>query len=232
MKILKTENLTKKYINKKALDNLNISLERGKIYGLLGPNGSGKTTLMKIIAGLLQPSSGDIQIMDNRIGKDTKKIVSYMPTSNYLSNGMKIKHWIDCFHDYFEDFNKEKAKELISFMKLKEDMKIKSLSTGMLQRLKISLAISRDATLYVLDEPFNGIDPVSREKIMEALLNNLNEEKTIIISSHMVSELERVLDNVIFLEDGKLIFNKDADLLRVERNMSIDELYREVYKDA
>jgi len=232
MEILKTENLTKKYINKKALDNLNISLEKGKIYGLLGPNGSGKTTLMKIIAGLLQPSSGDIQIMDNRIGKDTKKIVSYMPTSNYLSNGMKIKHWIDCFHDYFEDFNKEKAKELISFMKLKEDMKIKSLSTGMLQRLKISLAISRDATLYVLDEPFNGIDPVSREKIMEALLNNLNEEKTIIISSHMVSELERVLDNVIFLDDGKLIFNKDADLLRVERNMSIDELYREVYKDA
>ncbi|MBB6217838.1 ABC-2 type transport system ATP-binding protein [Anaerosolibacter carboniphilus] len=232
MEILKAENLTKKYINKTALDNLNITLEKGKIYGLLGPNGSGKTTLMKIIAGLLQASSGNIQIMESMIGKDTKKLVSYMPTTNHLSNGMKIKHWIECFHDYFEDFNKEKAQELIDFMKLKQDMKIKNLSTGMVQRLKISLAISRDAILYVFDEPFNGIDPVSREKIMETLLNNLDEEKTIIISSHMVSELERILDRVIFLDDGKLIINEDADFLRVERKMSIDELYREVYKDA
>lgn len=232
MELLKAENVTKKYITKKALDGLNMTIEEGKIYGLLGPNGSGKTTFMKMAAGLIQPSSGNIEIMGEKIGKQSKKIVSYMPTSNHLPKWMKIKQCIGYFDDYFEDFDKEKAKDLINFMGLKEEQKVGALSTGMLGRLKLSLALSRDAKLYIMDEPLNGIDPVSREKIMEAILNACNEENTIIISSHLVKELESILDDVIFLGNGNVVLSGNAENFRIEKGMSIDQLYREVYADA
>lgn len=232
MEILQAKNITKKYITKKALNNLNMSIEKGKIYGLLGPNGSGKTTFMKMVAGLIQPSSGEIEIMENKIGKQSKKIVSYMPTSNQIPKWMKIKQCIGYYDDYFEDFDKEKAKELIDFMGLKENLRAGALSTGMLGRLKLSLVLSRNAKLYVLDEPLNGIDPISREKIMEAILNACNEENTMIISSHLVKELERILDEVIFLEKGNVVLSGNAENFRIEKEMSIDQLYREVYKDA
>ncbi|MCT4605482.1 MAG: ABC transporter ATP-binding protein [Marinisporobacter sp.] len=232
MELLEIKNVTKKYITKKALDGLNITIETGKIYGLLGPNGSGKTTLMKMIAGLLQPTSGEIYMMEKRIGTETKKMISYMPTSNHLPKWMKIKGCIKYFDDMFEDFHQEKAKEIISFMGLDEDQKVGSLSTGMLGRLKLSLVLSRDAKLYILDEPLNGIDPVSREKIMETVLNACDEEKTLIISSHLVKELERILDEVIFIDKGNVALAGNAEDFRIEKGMSIDELYREVYQDA
>lgn len=232
MEILEGKNVKKKYITKKALDGLNITIKTGKIYGLLGPNGSGKTTLMKMIAGLLQPTSGEIYICEKRIGTETKKIVSYMPTSNHLPKWMKIKGCIKYFDDMFEDFDQEKAKETIKFMGLNEDQKVGALSTGMLGRLKLSLVLSRDAKLYILDEPLNGIDPVSREKIMETILNACDEEKTLIISSHLVKELERILDEVIFIDKGKVALAGNAEDFRIEKGMSIDELYREVYQDA
>ncbi|MBF8983253.1 ABC transporter ATP-binding protein [Lutibacter sp. B2] len=232
MELLRAENVTKKYITKKALVNLSVTIEEGKIYGLLGPNGCGKTTFMKMMAGLIQPSNGTIEINGNKIGTKTKEIVSFMPTSNYLPKWMKIKQCIGYFHDLFEDFDIKKANDMIVFMGLKEDQKVKSLSTGMLGRLKLSLALSRNAKLFVLDEPFNGIDPISREKTIEVILNACNEENTIIISSHLVKELERILDEVIFMDQGNVIVTGNAEDIRTEKGMSIDEVYREVYANA
>ena len=232
MELLEAKNITKKYINKKALDNLNLSIEQGKIYGLLGPNGSGKTTLMKMIAGLSYPTSGDIEINKEKIGTNTKNIVSYMPTSNHIPKWMKIKQCIKYYEDMYSDFDKNKASEMINFMGLNIEQKISDLSTGMLGRLKLSLTLSRNSKLYVLDEPLNGIDPISREKIMESILNICNEETTIIISSHLVKELETIIDEAVFIDKGTVVLNGNAEDLRVERNMSIDDIYREVYKDA
>ncbi|WP_026895350.1 ABC transporter ATP-binding protein [Clostridiisalibacter paucivorans] len=232
MEILRAENITKKYITQKALKGLDITIEEGKIYGLLGPNGSGKTTFMKMVAGFIQPSSGEIQIMEKRIGKESKKIVSYMPTSNHIPKWMKVKHCIEYYGDFFKDFDKNKAVELIEFMGLDQNQKAKNLSTGMLGRLKLSLTLSRDAKLYILDEPLNGIDPVSREKIMDAILGACKEENSIIISSHLVNELEPILDEVIFIDKGKTVLSGNAENFRIEKGLSIDELYREVYKDA
>ncbi|WP_129597425.1 ABC transporter ATP-binding protein [Anaerophilus nitritogenes] len=232
MEIIRAENVTKKYITKKALNELNMTLEEGKIYGLLGPNGSGKTTFMKMIVGLIQPTSGEISINEKRIGVETKKIMAFMPTHNHLPKWMKIRNCVEYFNDFFEDFNMEKAQELLKFMELEEKQKVGSLSTGMLQRLKLSLILARDAKVYVLDEPFNGIDPISREKIMEAVLRVCDENKTMIISSHLVKELESILDEVIFIGEGKVVLKGSAEEFRMEKNMSIDELYREVYKNA
>lgn len=232
MELLEAKNITKKFINKKALDNLNVSIQQGKIYGLLGPNGSGKTTFMKIIAGLSYPTSGDIEINNEKIGTNTKKIVSYMPTSNHIPRWMKIEQCIKYYEDMYSDFDKNKAMEMIDFMGLNSKQKISDLSTGMLGRLRLSLAFSRNAKLYVLDEPLNGIDPISREKIMESILNICNEENTIIISSHLVKELETIIDEAIFIDKGTVALRGNAEDLRIERNMSIDEIYREVYKDV
>ncbi len=229
MELLKAENISKKYITKKVLENLDLTIESGKIYGLLGPNGSGKTTFLKMIAGLIQPSHGKIEIMGNKIGKKTKEIVSFMPTNNHIPKWMKVINCIAYYNDFFADFDMEKSKEMIDFMGLKEEQKVGALSTGMLGRLKLSLALSRKAKLYVLDEPFNGIDPISREKIMDAILKICNEEVTLLISSHLVKELEKILDEVIFLGEGKVLLLGNVEDLRMEKGMSIDELYREVY---
>lgn len=232
MEVLRAENVTKKYMTKKALENFNVTMEEGKIYGLLGPNGSGKTTFMKMVAGLIQPTSGKVEIMGHRVGTKTKAIVSFMPTSNHMPKWMKMNQCIGYFDDLFEDFDREKANEMMEFMGLKENQKIGSLSTGMLVRFKLALALSRKAKLFVLDEPFNGIDPISREKIVEAVLNACEEENTILISSHLVKELERILDEVIFVDKGNVILTGNAEELRMEKKMSIDQLYREVYADA
>jgi ABC-2 type transport system ATP-binding protein len=232
MELLEAKNITKKYINKKALDNLSLSIEQGKIYGLLGPNGSGKTTLMKMISGLSYPTSGSIEINNEKIGTNTKKIVAYMPTSNNIPKWMKIEQCIKYYEDMYSDFDKNKAIEMIDFMGINIKQKISDLSTGMLGRLRLSLTFSRNSKLYVLDEPLNGIDPISREKIMESILNICDDESTIIISSHLVKELETIIDEAIFIDRGTVALKGNAEDLRIERNMSIDEIYREVYKDA
>jgi len=230
--LLKAENLTKKYFNKIVLDGINLNLDQGKIYGLLGPNASGKTTLMKIAAGLVQPTSGSLTILGNEVGASTKEMVSFMPTLNHLPLWMKVNQCINWFQGAFSDFQWEKAKAMTNEMGIKENEKIAALSTGMLGRFKLVLTICRDAKLYILDEPLNGLDPVSREKVVQAILSTGREDNTFLISSHMINELENVLDEIIFVDKGKVLLSGNAEDFRVNKGMSIDELYREVYRNA
>ncbi|MEL7567714.1 MAG: ABC transporter ATP-binding protein [Dehalobacterium sp.] len=230
--MLKAENLTKKYFNKTVLDGINLNLDQGKIYGLLGPNASGKTTFMKIAAGLVQPTAGSLAILGNEVGVRTKEVVSFMPTLNHLPLWMKVNQCINWFHGAFPDFQLEKAQAMTNEMGIKENDKIGSLSTGMLGRFKLVLTICRDAKLYILDEPLNGLDPVSREKVVQAILSTGREDNTFLISSHMINELENVLDEIIFVDKGKVLLSGNAEDFRVNKGMSIDELYREVYRNA
>lgn len=230
--ILKAEKIGKSFLGKNALSGIDLTLERGKIYGLFGPNGSGKTTFMKMTSGLLRPSRGSMTICDRNIGPATKAVVSFMPTTNYLPKWMKIKNCLDYYSDMFSDFSMEKAVEKLKFMELEKDMKISSLSSGMLARVKISLALSREASLFVLDEPFNAIDPITREKTIEVILGCQGENNAVLVSSHMVNELERMLDEVIFLSEGNIILSGKSEDLKKERQMSIDEIYMEVYAHA
>lgn len=230
--IIDSKELTKKYFNKTALDSLNLTVEPGVILGLLGPNGSGKTTFLKIAAGLLTKSSGDITIDGKSIGTETKAIVSYLPDKMFLQKWMKIKDAKDYYKDFFKDFDMRKFTELLAYMNLQEDMKITSLSKGMAEKLLLTLCLSRNAKLYLLDEPLGGVDPVTREKILDAILRNYSEDSSIVVTTHLVSDIERLFDKVAFINSGKIVLEGDAEELRRERNSSIDELYREVFKDA
>ncbi|HHV74208.1 MAG TPA: ABC transporter ATP-binding protein [Thermoanaerobacterium sp.] len=228
--ILKTANLTKNYYSKKALKGINIELEEGKILGLLGPNGSGKTTFIKIAAGILRPTSGEILIDGQEPGIYTKSIISYLPDINYLYKWMKIRDAINFFKDFYADFDIEKSKRLLDFMMLDENDKVTSLSKGMLEKLNLTLVLSRNAKLYIFDEPLGGIDPNTREKIIDAIIDNIREDSSMIISTHLVRDIERLFDDVAFISDGEIILKGNAEELRMERNKSIDEIFREVYE--
>ncbi len=227
--LVKATGLTKNYLTKKALRGIEFECEKGKIIGLLGPNGSGKTTLMKIAAGLARPSSGEILIEGHRPGLYTKSIVSYLPDTNYLFKWMKIKDAVNFFKDLYTDFDANKAKELLAFMKLNENDKVTALSKGMLEKLNLTLTLSRKAKLYIFDEPLGGIDPVSREKILDAILSNYNEDSSIMVSTHLVRDVERLFDEVLFISEGQIVLKGNAEDLREEKGKSIDELYREVF---
>lgn len=227
--ILKATNLIKNYYSKKALKGINLELEKGKILGLLGPNGSGKTTFMKIAAGILRPTSGEILIDGHTPGIYTKSIVSYLPDVNYLYKWMRIKDAINFFKDFYTDFDVEKSYKLLDFMKLDENDKVISLSKGMKEKLHLTLVLSRNAKLYIFDEPLGGIDPNAREKIIDAIIDNIREDSAMIISTHLVRDIERLFDDVAFISNGEIILNRNAEELRTERNKSIDEIFREVY---
>ena len=227
--ILKTSQLSKYFYQKKALDKVDLSIEKGKIYGILGPNGGGKSTFLKIVAGLLKPSQGEITIDNEKPGTYTKSIVSYLPEINYLYKWMKIKDAVNFFKDLYADFNAEKARESLKFMELEEEEKVTTLSKGMMGRLKLTLALSRKSKVYLLDEPLNGIDPISREKIITSILDSYSEEASILISSHLIYYIEKLLDYVFFLSEGRIILAGDAVDLRNNRGMSIDELFQEVF---
>lgn len=227
--IFKTEGLVKNYGSKKVLRGIDIELGKGRIMGLLGPNGSGKTTLMKIAAGLIRPTSGRILIDDHEPGIYTKSIVSYLPDVNFLPKWMKIKDAIVFFKDFYVDFDPAKAEELLQFMKLDASERVVSLSKGMTEKLLLTLALARKARLYIFDEPLGGVDPVAREKIIDAILNNYREDSSVIISTHLVKDIERLFDEVYFLSDGTIALNGNAEELRLEKGMSMDELYREVF---
>lgn len=228
--IVEMKNLTKKYMKKSALKNVNLNIEKGKIVGLLGPNGSGKTTMIKILMGILTESKGEVYISGKKPGIETKAIVSYLPDRNFLYKWMKIKDAIDLFDDFYDDFDREKSIELLRFMELNEDMKVTKLSKGMQEKLNLTLVLSRRAKLYILDEPIAGVDPVAREKILDAIIDNYNEDSSMLITTHLVHDLERIFEEVAFLKDGEIVLNGNVESLRTERNMSIDELYREVFK--
>ena len=230
--LLTTENVTKRYMTKRVLDGVDITLEKGKIYGLFGPNASGKTTLMKILAGLAQPSSGKVMVGDYAVGIQSKQLVSYIPTANHLPKWMRVQQCIRYYADFFDDFDASKAEALTVLMGLSRDQKINTLSTGMLGRLKLALGLSSDVSIYILDEPLNGLDSVSRDKIIEQVLNACEEDCTFLISSHLINDLENTLDEVIFIDKGRIILAGNAENLRQERKISINDLYKEMFQDA
>ncbi|GCD11491.1 ABC transporter ATP-binding protein [Clostridium tagluense] len=228
--ILKSEGICKSYLNKKALRGVDLEIMPGKIVGLLGPNGSGKTTFLKIAAGILHASSGEILIDGQKPGVYTKSIVSYLPDNEYLLKWMKVKDAVRYFKDFYSDFDEKKAKEMLLFMKLDENSSVNSLSKGMKEKLKLTLVLSRAAKLHILDEPLGGVDPTTREQILNAIVNNFTENSSMIITTHLVNDIERIFDDVAFISDGKVVLQGNAEELRVDKKKSIDELYREVFQ--
>ncbi|NLK87102.1 MAG: ABC transporter ATP-binding protein [Clostridiaceae bacterium] len=229
MMILKTDKVGKKYLNKWALSNVDISLEQGKIIGLLGPNGSGKTTFLKLVIGMIRPSSGSVTVCGMEIGYKAKEMISFLPDSEFLYNWMTIREAGDTYAAFFKDFDMARFNELLQFMALTPDMKFKGLSKGMKEKLAIALTLSRNARLIVLDEPLNGVDPVAREQILGAIVKSFSHESTILVTSHLINEVENILDEAYFLKEGKIVLHGSTDDLRSERNKSLDELYREVF---
>lgn len=230
--VIQVKGLTKKYGRKTALDNLNFNIAPGKIVGLLGPNGSGKTTFIKIAAGMLQPTRGEILIDGRKVGIETKAVVSYMPDREFLYDWMKIKDAVGFFKDFFADFDEAKAHELLEFMKLNPESKVKSLSKGMAERLNLSLVMARKAKLYLLDEPLASVDPATRDKIIDTILGNFNEESTIFLSTHLVRDVERIFDEVLFINDGNIVLHEQVETLRTDRGKSVEEVFKEVFKDV
>ena len=228
--LLEIKNLTKKYYNKIALENVNLNFEGGKIYGLLGPNGSGKTTLMKVIAGLHKESKGEILINGQPVSYKTKAIVSYMPTENFLIDSFKVSGIVDYYKDMYKDFDKDKCLNLIKKLGVDINAKVSALSSGLLAKVKLALTLSRDAAIFMLDEPLNGIDIIAREAIIDTIVNSYDEDKIIIISSHIVDEIEKLFDNVVFIKETKVALAGNAEDLRIEKQMSIENLYKEIYK--
>ena len=228
--LLKITNVTKKYHRFKALNNVSMTLESGKIIGLLGPNGSGKTTLIKIINGLLKDYEGEVLVDGKNVGIDSRKIISYLPDENYFQDWMYIKDVLSIFSDLYEDFDKENCLTLMNRFKLDKGMKIKEMSKGMKEKFQLSLVMSRKAKLYILDEPIAGVDPAAREVILDVILNNYEEDALVLISTHLISDLETIFDDVVFLKDGEIVLHQSTEDLRLERKQSIDEAFREVFR--
>ena len=228
--LLKITNVTKKYHHFKALNNVSMTLESGKIIGLLGPNGSGKTTLIKIINGLLKDYEGEVLVDGKNVGIDSRKIISYLPDENYFQDWMYIKDVLSIFSDLYEDFDKENRLTLMNRFKLDKGMKIKEMSKGMKEKFQLSLVMSRKAKLYILDEPIAGVDPAAREVILDVILNNYEEDALVLISTHLISDLETIFDDVVFLKDGEIVLHQSTEDLRLERKQSIDEAFREVFR--
>jgi ABC-2 type transport system ATP-binding protein len=230
--IVEINNLTKKYVNKTALDNISLNIERGKVVGILGANGSGKTTLIKILTGLLRQTSGEVLIDGNKVGVKTKSVVSYLPDRNFLYKWMRIEDACHMYKDFYTDFDEAKFNELLAFMNLNRSMKIDSLSKGMHEKLNLALVLSRNAQLYILDEPIAGVDPVARDQILDAIINNYNEDSSMIITTHLVRDMESMFEEVVFLKDGQIILTGNAEALRAEKGKQIEEIYKEIFGEG
>lgn len=228
--LLQLHHVTKKYKKHVAIDDITLSLPAGKIIGLLGPNGSGKTTLIKLMNGLLHPTTGDIIIDGYRPSVETKKIVSYLPDTSYLRENMKIKDALTLFEDFYNDFSREKAEHLLEDLDLNPDEQLKNLSKGNKEKVQLILVMSRQAKLYILDEPIGGVDPAAREYILRTIINNYCEDASVVISTHLIAEIEPILDEIVFLKEGKVILQGNTDDIREEYGKSIDLLFREKYK--
>ncbi|MDD3840688.1 MAG: ABC transporter ATP-binding protein [Clostridia bacterium] len=228
--LLKISNVTKRYGKQTALKDVSFNIQSGRIVGLLGPNGSGKTTLIKIINGLLADYTGDVRICSNNPGVKTKSVVSYLPDKMALPEWLKVEQTLHVYADFFEDFDCERANHLLESLKLPKNKRISELSKGMKEKLLLVLTMCRRAKLYILDEPIAGVDPASREVILSTILNNLAENSSILLSTHIISDVETIFDDVIFLKDGKINLLGQAESLRTEHKKSIDQLFREVYR--
>lgn len=228
--VLRCEYLTKKFGSTTALDQVNLLLESGKIVGLLGPNGSGKTTLIKLINGLLTPNSGKIVVCGHKPGIESKKAVAYLPDNIYLSSGMTVKQIIDYFADFYADFRSEIAYEMLAKLNITPNKRLKTLSKGNKEKVCLILVMSRNAKLYVLDEPIAGVDPAARDYVISTIINNYNPDATVLISTHLISDIEKVLDEVVFIKEGKVVLHQGVDEIREQSGKSVDELFREVFK--
>lgn len=229
-KLLECKNLSKYFGPVRALDNATLTIGSGRIVGLLGPNASGKSTFMKICNDLLTPSSGEIRIAGFEPGVESKKIVSYLPERNYLNDWMKVSDIISFFDDFYADFNKEKAYDMLNKLNIQAEDRLKTLSKGTKEKVQLILVMSRDAQLYLLDEPIGGVDPAARDYILETIIRNYNENATVIISTHLISDIEKVLDDVIFIKEGQIVLHKTVDEIREETGKSVDSLFREVFR--
>ena len=230
MKLLEVKKLNKSFDHKEVLKDINFNVSSGKIIGLLGKNGAGKTTLIKLINDLLTPTSGEILIKGNKVGVETKKIISYLPERTYLNKQMKVSEVVSYFKDFYEDFDEEKARRLLKDLDLDINQRLTKMSKGMQEKVQLVLVMSREADLYILDEPLGGVDPATRDYILDTILSNFNEKASVIISTHLISDIERILDEVIFIDKGKIILQSDDDKLRNKEKSSIDEIFRRMFK--
>ena len=230
MELVKCNKLCKEFDNKKILKDVNLIIPKGRIIGLLGKNGMGKTTLLKLINDLLTPTSGEVLINGKKPNIDSKKAISYLPERTYLDKSMKVSQIITFFDEFYDNFNKEKAIRLLKDLDLDINSKVSKMSKGMQEKLQLILVMSRDAELYILDEPLGGVDPATRDYILDTILSNFSEGASVIISTHLISDIERILDEVIFINKGKIVLTSSADELRKKENASIDEIFRRCFK--
>ena len=228
--LVKCHNLCKIYQDKIAVNDVNLEIPRGKIIGLLGQNGAGKTTLIKLLNDLIVPTSGEILINGQPIGAESKKIISYLPERSYLDRSSTLQAMLNYFQDFYTDFDYDRALQLIHDLNLDTTARISSLSKGMQEKFQLILVMSRQADLYILDEPLGGIDPATRDYILDTILSNFNEAASMIIATHLIADIERILDQVIFMDRGKIILHQDADELRASKKQSIDEIFRQQFK--
>ena len=230
METLSCYNLSKKYGNLTALDGVELSLDEGKIIGLLGPNGSGKTTLIKLASRLLVPSEGVINVCGEAPSEKTKALVSYLPDRNYLPDWMNSEDLLDLYEDFFADFDRERALNMLSSLNIDLKMPMKKMSKGTKEKVQLIVTMSRHAKLYLLDEPIAGVDPAARDFILKTIISNYDENATVLISTHLIADVENVLDEAIFLKEGRVVLHKSVDELRQETGKSVDEYFREVFR--
>jgi ABC-type multidrug transport system, ATPase component len=230
--LLQINDLCKRYPgmgNYMSVFHMSLTVPRGRIIGLLGPNGCGKTTLIKMINGLLAPTSGTVYINGMFPGAESKRVISYLPERTYLDNGMKVRQMVDYFGDFYEDFSKEKAYSMLESLGISPEARLKTLSKGTKEKVQLILVMSRNAELYILDEPIAGVDPAARDYILRTIITNYNPNSTIILSTHLISDIENVLDDVIFMKNGSLMLYTSVDAIRDQQNKSVDAYFREVY---
>lgn len=228
--VLTATGLTKRYHGNPALDDLTLELPKGRIIGLLGPNGSGKTTFIKLAAGLLTPNSGSIAMGGSPVGPETKALVSYLPDRPYFSKNMRVGQQLDFFQDFYADFDRSRAEEMLTALGISQNRRFKSLSKGNQEKVQLVLVMSRRAKLYLLDEPIGGVDPAARDYILNTIITNYDPEASVLISTHLIADVERVLDEFIFLHNGKIVRSGNADEVREETGKSLDQLFREVFQ--
>ena len=230
MAILECRDLSKRFGSVQALDTVNLKIEPGRVIGLLGPNGSGKTTLLKLANGLLTPTGGEILIGGEAPGSATHAAVSYLPDKPYLAEWMKVRQLLDFFSDFYADFDRDKATEMLLRLNIDENMRIKEMSKGTREKAQLILVMSRKALLYLLDEPIGGVDPATRDYILDTIIRNYNPEAAVVISTHLIADVEQVLDDVIFINQGKIVLESSVDQIREEHGMSVDQYFREVFR--
>lgn len=230
MSVLECKGLTKRYGRTLALDDVSFTLEEGRIVGLLGPNGSGKTTFIKLCNGLLTPSSGELRICGYAPGKESKALVSYLPDRPYLPNWMDVTQALDMYEDFYADFDRKRALEMLAHLGIMEKQRIRQMSKGTKEKVQLILVMSRAAKLYLLDEPIGGVDPATRDYILKTIITNYEPQSTVVISTHLIADVEQALDQVIFIDHGRIVLQSDTDLIRAEKGMSVDALFREVFK--